>query len=207
MISKALTVKAQLNIQKNMGLPLYHTIQMTLKNHPFDKFWKKENINFSPFPTIFPTLSNTNSFIWAIFNSLPHKSRLLTTARAKSFENSEWKGENAGNQQFLHFLQYFILYHREESSFKQHLICLLQMLSIWFNQKICPLVLSAPTFNLVWAKALLFGRGLTLSQTRNFRLYQIEKFCRRQFPIWWKCRQFSKWIGNTVGQGEIACYE
>ena len=28
--------------------------------------------------------------------------------------------------------------------------------------------------------------NLTLSQTTNFRLFQTEKRCRRQFHIWWK---------------------
>ena len=32
----------------------------------------------------------------------------------------------------------------------------------------------------------LFGKGLTLSQTTNFRLFQTERACRRQFKIWWK---------------------
>ena len=32
----------------------------------------------------------------------------------------------------------------------------------------------------------LFDKKLTLSQTTNFRLFQTETVCRRQFLIWWK---------------------
>ena len=45
------------------------------------------------------------------------------------------------------------------------------------------------------------SKKLTLSQTTNFRLFKIEKVCRRQFE---KGRKFSKQEGNTVGKGEIA---
>ena len=47
---------------------------------------------------------------------------------------------------------------------------------------------------------------LTLSQTTNFRLFQIERVCRPQFQIWWKWQnvlQTSKQLWKT----EITLYE
>ena len=49
----------------------------------------------------------------------------------------------------------------------------------------------------------LFGKGLTLSQMTNFRLFQTERVCRRQFKLDKNGRQFSRWIENTAGKGEI----
>ena len=61
---------------------------------------------------------------------------------------------------------------------------------------------------------LLFGKGLrmvlwllTHYQTTNFRLFQSERVCRRQFQIWRNGRKLYKWIENIVGKGEIAHYE
>ena len=48
---------------------------------------------------------------------------------------------------------------------------------------------------------------LTLSQTTKFRLFQIEKICRRQFYFAGNGRKFFKQVENTVGKGEIARYE
>ena len=45
---------------------------------------------------------------------------------------------------------------------------------------------------------VLLKRGLTLSQTTNFRLFQTERVCRRQFQIGLER------IENAVGKGEIA---
>ena len=47
---------------------------------------------------------------------------------------------------------------------------------------------------------------LTLSEVTNFRLFQIERVCRRQFLIKMKKRS-SKWLENTEGKGEIAHQE
>ena len=44
--------------------------------------------------------------------------------------------------------------------------------------------------------------GLTLSQTTNFRLFQTERACRRQFKFNENGGQFFKWIENIVGKGE-----
>ena len=45
---------------------------------------------------------------------------------------------------------------------------------------------------------------LTLSQTTNFKLFQTEGVCRRQFKFY---QNFSKIVENAVGKGEIARYE
>ena len=54
----------------------------------------------------------------------------LMTLKKKALENTVGKGEIAANQHFLLFLQCFLLYQREKSSFYQCLICRLQILSI-----------------------------------------------------------------------------
>ena len=46
----------------------------------------------------------------------------------------------------------------------------------------------------------LFGKGLTLSQTTNFRLFQTERVSRRQLEIWRNGRRFSKRVENTEEQ-------
>ena len=51
---------------------------------------------------------------------------------------------------------------------------------------------------------LWFGKGLTLSQTTNFRLFQTQRFCRPQFQSKW---QNIFQTENTVEKGEIAGYE
>ena len=48
---------------------------------------------------------------------------------------------------------------------------------------------------------------LTLSQTTNFRLFQIERFADDNFEFEENGRKFSKRLENTVGKGEIAHYE
>ena len=49
--------------------------------------------------------------------------------------------------------------------------------------------------------------SLTHYQTTNFRLFQTERVCRRQFQRDENGRKLSKWEENTVGKGEIARYE
>ena len=48
---------------------------------------------------------------------------------------------------------------------------------------------------------------LTYYQTTNFRLFQTERVCRRQFQIGQNSRKLSKKVENIVGKGEIAHYE
>ena len=46
---------------------------------------------------------------------------------------------------------------------------------------------------------------LTHYQTTNFRLFQTERNDHFKFDK--NGRKLSKWVGNTAGKGEIACYE
>ena len=48
---------------------------------------------------------------------------------------------------------------------------------------------------------------LTLSQTTNFRLFQMLRLCRQQFQIGRKWQNVIKKGRNTVGKGEIAGYK
>ena len=50
------------------------------------------------------------------------------------------------------------------------------------------------------------GQNMALAhyQTTNFRLFQTERVCRRQFQISRNERKLSKQVENTVGKGEIA---
>ena len=41
----------------------------------------------------------------------------------------------------------------------------------------------------------------------NFRLFKTERVCRRIFKVYENGRNVSKMVYNTVGKGEIACYE
>ena len=48
---------------------------------------------------------------------------------------------------------------------------------------------------------------LTLYQTTNFRLFQLKEFADDNFKFDENGRKLSKQVENTVGKGEIACYE
>ena len=61
------------------------------------------------------------------------------TLKKMPFENIVGKEENAGDQHFLVFPQYFFIIPKRISVFKLHLFCL-QMLSIWTSLKIRCLV-------------------------------------------------------------------
>ena len=49
--------------------------------------------------------------------------------------------------------------------------------------------------------------SLSLSQTTNFRLSKHKEFADDNFKFNENGRKFSKRVENTVGKGEIACYE
>ena len=49
-------------------------------------------------------------------------------------------------------------------------------------------------------KNLMSANALTLSQTTNFRLVQIERICRRQFNFIENGRKLFKQVENTVGK-------
>ena len=74
--------------------------------------------------------------------TLYHTILTLNDPEKKPFENIVGKGENAGNQHFLLFPQCSLPIPKRISSFKLHLICHLQMPSIWTSLKICCLVKS-----------------------------------------------------------------
>ena len=76
----------------------------------------------------------------------------------KSFENTVSKGEIAHNEQFLLFSRCFLRVWRTFGNFSSNLI-----------------LSSANSFGLDQSKILSFGKWLTLSQTTNFRLFQIER--------------------------------
>ena len=48
---------------------------------------------------------------------------------------------------------------------------------------------------------------LTHYQTTNLRLFQTKEFAVDNFKFDKNGRNFSKWVENTVGKGEIARYE
>ena len=66
----------------------------------------------------------------------------LTTLWKKPFENIVGKGENAGNQHFLLFPQYFLPFPKQISILDSLFNCGLQMLLIWIGLKFCRLVKS-----------------------------------------------------------------
>ena len=108
------------------------------------------------------------------------------------------KRANAGDQHFLLFPQCFQPYPRQILIFELCLIRCLQMLLIWTELKAFKRHTTLLNHWILW---------LTLSQMTNFRLFQIERVCRRQFQILSNGGKFSKREENTVGKGDIAHYE
>ena len=74
--------------------------------------------------------------------TLYHTIPTLNDPEKKAFENIVGKRENAGNQHFLLFPQCFLPFPKQISIFQSHLLCCLQMLSIWTCLKFCHLVKS-----------------------------------------------------------------
>ena len=56
-------------------------------------------------------------------------------------------------------------------------------------------------------KNVTSDKQLTHYKKINFRLFQTERVCRRQFQNCLNGRKLSKQVENTVGKGEIARYE
>ena len=81
-----------------------------------------------------------------------------------ALENIVRNGEIDCNKQFLLFSQCFLPYMALIFHFKMH---------FEMSYVIC--------FSLDQSKILSSGNGLTLSQTTNFRHFQTERLCRRQF--------------------------
>ena len=105
----------------------------------------------SPFPTVFSKglVSQGLQKVSLCGNALrvkfqPHNEFLITPKPPpppynKAFENIVRKGENACNQHFLLFPR-FQPFPKQISIFQAHLICPLQMLSIWTSLTFCCLV-------------------------------------------------------------------
>ena len=79
-----------------------------------------------------------------------------------AFENTVGKEEIARNEQFLLFPQCFLLNHKIVSPF----VNIFDIISLFAAK------LEEP-------KIGISGKGLTHYQTTNFRLFQIERLCRR----------------------------
>ena len=75
--------------------------------------------------------------------TLYHTVPTLITLRKKAFKKKKIVGkeENAGNQHFLLFQQYFLSFPTQNFFFDSHLFCYRQMLSIWIGLKFCCLVI------------------------------------------------------------------
>ena len=89
--------------------------------------------------------------MWEVTSTLYHTIPLVTALKKRPFENIVGKGENAGNQHFLLFPQFF---HPSQKEF----LCFLVTFKL----------LSANAFNLDQSKILVFGKGLTHYQTTKF---------------------------------------
>ena len=74
--------------------------------------------------------------------TLYHKIPTFNNPNEEGFGKLCGKRRKCWYRHFLLFSQCFLLYHKEKSSFQQHLICCLQMLSIWSCPKFCRLVKS-----------------------------------------------------------------
>ena len=130
---------------------------------------------FIPFPTMFSSIpwTTVNFFRRAMANSsLDHKISALSKLKASADENCqifydradniEGKEENASSPLPTMFSKGFF-FDRDMRLFEKRLICSLQMLQIQTSLKSCPM--------------------LTHYQTTNFRLFQTERVCIRQFQI------------------------
>ena len=53
----------------------------------------------------------------------------------------------------------------------------------------------------------LCGKGLTFSKRQFLDSSKLKEFADDNFKFDENDRKFSRWIENTVGKGEIACYE
>ena len=67
-------------------------------------------------------------------NHLPHNTDFSTIPKEKELENIVEKGENAGNQHFLHFPKYFSPIEEQIIAFEKPLNCPLQILSKCINR-------------------------------------------------------------------------
>ena len=111
---------------------------------------------------------------------------LFINLRIEPFESTLGKGENTGDKHFLLFPQHFLPFQKETAPFQAYQTFRLTMLSIWTRQKFCRLVQIILSSGTIIAPNISMYPKLTILthyQTTNFRLFQTERVCRRQFQI------------------------
>ena len=117
----------------------------------------------------------------------------LTYQRQTAFENIVGKREIARSEQFLLFPQYFVL----------SLITLSRFVQIFDIISLFAAEFEEPKIGISGKELspFLTERGLTISRTTNFRLFQIVRACKRRFQIVMKIAEIShKRVENTVGE-------
>ena len=85
-------------------------LQTPMEERPLCRFFKEGKCQ-KVWLEMLLTVNNTCNFIHVCL-TLYHTIQLLTTVKERAFENNVGKGENAGTQHFLIFLQYFQPYQK-----------------------------------------------------------------------------------------------
>ena len=80
--------------------------------------------------------------------------------------------------------------------------CQLQTLSVWKSLKFVASERVKETFSSTLSKSFLYDTGLTHYQTTNFRLFQTERVCRRQFQTWRKWQKVIQMGKKTLREKE-----
>ena len=110
-----------------------------------------------------------------LYNCLPHKYHFQQPC-IRSLLKTLWeKKKMLVTSIFSFFPRWVLPFPIQISNFQLHLFCCLQMLSVWTSLKLCRLV----EINRNRHKLIPFP-------INEFRLFQTERLCRRQFQIWWK---------------------
>ena len=140
----------------------FHTSEQKAHENIVGKGENARNQHFLLFPIVFSTLSKRNCIIesklnyhlqvlsiwtkvkYLLFDKGLTHSHTMTPFDAsgkEAFWKHFGKRRNCLYKQFLLFPQYFLLYQRQKLSFLLHLICRLQIVSIWTSLKFCHLVM------------------------------------------------------------------
>ena len=154
----------------------------------------------------------------SIFHHLLHKCRLWMTLGKKTYENIEGKEENAGNQHFLHFPQYFLHYQRKIVPFRLQLNCGLQMFSdlvkakFWHTVGLSNIHVSFNTITCISTQYktvqkihvfIWFGFPMEIirngAETRAWLLHTSNK---PFFPLWNKMNWGIPWTSDSVATNE-----
>ena len=159
-----------------------------------ESFWKHCGrrrkcwlLAFSPFPTMFCTLSNTNfnfwvTIVWSSTTSLYfYQSKILLFGK----ELRTLRKMNLKTWLVKEEMLVSSIYSFSHNDFYRCNICNLQLLLI---DSVKNIVISQSVISSLQHKIFKFVY-LTLSQTTNFRLFQTERVCRRQFQISWKWKK------------------